>query len=253
MINTFLVGISGSMGKAVIEAASDSDDIVICGGLDKTPCNIGIPTFENASKVDLPAIDIIIDFSRPATLPEVIALSDRYSAAVVIATTGYSKNELENINELSKRRAVLLSSNMSLGVNLLTVIAENTAKALGSAFDIEIVEKHHNKKADSPSGTAIMLAEAAVKGRNETIRLVYGRQGANSKRVSGEIGISSVRGGTIVGEHELMFIGNDEIVTLSHTALSKKIFAVGALKAARFLVGKPCGLFDMKSVLFDKK
>lgn len=205
------------------------------------------PTFRRAADVNVD-FDVIADFSRPQTLDEVIALSDRYERPVIIATTGYDENGMKKIEALSKRRAVLMSGNMSFGVTLLTALLEKAAAALGDGFDAEIVEKHHNQKADAPSGTALMLARSVQSARPES-RIICGRSGANCKRDKNDISISSVRGGTVVGEHEVMFLGNDEIITLSHSAFSRKIFAVGAVKAAKFLIGKKPALYGMRDVL----
>ncbi len=251
MLNVFLVGISGKMGRMICDAAEKSGDIKVCGGLDAFDAKVA-PTFKTAADVNV-AADVIIDFSRPETLNEVISLCDKLSCPVVIATTGYDDKQLKKIDELSRRHGVLISGNMSFGVNLLTELVKSSAAALGIDFDVEIVEKHHNAKVDAPSGTALMLAQAAADARQEHSEVVSGRSGRNCKRKRGDIGISSVRGGTIVGQHDVEFIGDDEIITLSHTALSRKIFAFGALKAARFMADKKSGKYDMKDVLGIKK
>lgn len=243
MINIFVVGISGKMGANILACAEDCDDIVVTGGLDSVKSD-RVPTFSRAADVNVP-IDVIVDFSRPETLNEIVSLAERYRCPVVLATTGYDEAQLQKIKALSSRCGVLHSGNMSLGVNLLTGLVKKAAAVL-DGFDIEIVEKHHNKKVDAPSGTALMLAEAVKKDDNF---IVSGRSGKSTKRDPKEIGISSVRGGTIVGEHDVMFIGDDEIVTISHTALSRKLFARGAIKAARFMVGKTSGMYDMNDVL----
>lgn len=251
MLKVFIVGISGKMGKMICNAAQSSDDIEICGGLDAFDGGV-FPTFKRAADVNV-AADVIIDFSRPETLDEVISLCNKLSCPAVIATTGYDDGQLKKIDELSKRRGVLISGNMSFGVNLLTELVKSSAAALGVDFDVEIVEKHHNMKVDAPSGTALMLAQSAAEARKEKSKIVAGRSGKSCKRERGDIGISSVRGGTIVGQHDVEFIGDDEIITLSHTALSRKIFAFGSLKAARFMAGKKSGKYDMKDVLGIKK
>ncbi|MCI9032177.1 MAG: 4-hydroxy-tetrahydrodipicolinate reductase [Clostridia bacterium] len=243
MTKIFIVGISGKMGANIIAAAKDRTDIEIVGGLDAFPCE-GFPAFKRADEVNVP-IDVIIDFSRPETLEETISVARRNTCPVVIATTGYNDKQLEKIRKLSEEVGVLHSGNMSLGVNLLTGLVKKAASIL-EGFDVEIVEKHHNQKVDAPSGTALMLANAA---KGETDEIVVGRHGSSCKRKKNEIGISSVRGGTIVGEHDVMFIGDDEIVTISHTALSRKLFAVGALKAALYMADKKSGMFDMNDVL----
>ena len=246
MVKIFLTGISGKMGKTICRYAEESGCASISGGLDTADAP-DYPTFRRAADVNVD-FDVIADFSRPQTLDEVIALSDRYERPVIIATTGYDENGMKKIEALSKRRAVLMSGNMSFGVTLLTELLEKAAAALGDGFDAEIVEKHHNQKADAPSGTALMLARSVQSARPES-RIICGRSGANCKRGKNDISISSVRGGTVVGEHEVMFLGNDEIITLSHSAFSRKIFAVGAVKAAKFLIGKKPALYGMRDVL----
>ncbi|MBQ6706464.1 MAG: 4-hydroxy-tetrahydrodipicolinate reductase, partial [Clostridia bacterium] len=168
---------------------------------------------------------------------------------VVLATTGYTEEQIENIHALSKDVPVFFSANMSLGVNLLSALVEKAAAVLGDSFDIEIVEKHHNQKVDAPSGTALMLANAAKEGLSFEPEYVYERHSVRQKRDKKEIGISAVRAGSIVGEHDVIFGGQDEVITLSHLALSKDIFAHGAINAALFLVGKAPGLYSMKDML----
>ena len=243
-MHIFIVGISGKMGRTVCDSALRFGDTV-SGGIDLVK-SAQYPTFATARDVNVP-VDVIIDFSRPETLAEVIDLSTRLSCPCVLAATGYDDEQTEQIRKLSERVPVFRSANMSLGVNVLSLLVEKAASVLRD-FDIEIVEKHHNQKQDAPSGTAIQLYEAAAKGRNATPDRVYGRVG-KCPRHDGEIGIHAVRGGTIVGEHDVLFCGNDEVVTLSHTALSRKIFADGALKAAHFLQGKPAALYTMRDML----
>lgn len=245
--NVFIVGISGKMGNMICECIGDFAGLCVSGGLDVRP-HPDFPTFSSAEQVNVP-IDVIVDFSRPETLESVIVLAEKFSCPVVLATTGYDAAQQAKIEALSQKHAVFQSGNMSLGVTLLCELVKQTAAALGENFDVEIVEKHHNQKVDAPSGTAHMLAQAACDGSKQDSRIVEGRSGRNCKRQKGDVGISAVRGGTIVGEHDVLFCGNDEIVTLSHTALSRKVFAVGALKAATFLCGRPCGTYSMKDVV----
>lgn len=243
-MKVFLFGLSGKMGRALLETAAESN-IQIVGGFDRVP-HPTVPTFTDPAQIDV-EYDVIVDFSRPETLDSVIAASTGKNAPVVLATTGYSDAELAKIRKLAERVPVLRSGNMSVGVNVLLELVERAVTALGETYDIEIVEKHHNQKADAPSGTAVMLAEAAAAGR-ENNRFVFGRQGA-ALRDKAEIGIHAVRGGTIVGEHDVIFAGKDETITLSHTALSRKIFAVGAFRAAGFLLGAKPGLYTMRDAL----
>ena len=191
--------------------------------------------------------DIIIDFSHYSRLDTLLEYSKNKKLPLVIATTGYSDETLKKIEEISKEIPILLSSNMSLGVNILNDILERIVPALYKNYDIEVIEKHHNKKVDSPSGTAKTLIETIEKNCLENMKEQYGREG-NNKREKNEIGIHSLRGGTIVGEHSVLFCGEDEIIELKDTAMSKKIFAKGALEAAKFLIGKEPGLYSMKDI-----
>lgn len=240
----FVVGINGKMGRVVCERAQDAGDVVT-GGLDKIACT-NYPTFATAAQVNVP-VDAIIDFSRPETLGEIVALSEKFSCPCVLASTGYTAAEQEKIKKLATRVPVFQSENMSLGVNALSLLAEKAAAIL-AGFDIEIVERHHNQKADAPSGTAKLLGRAIERGLDYAPAYVYGREGA-SKRKEHEIGVHAVRGGTIVGEHEIAFCGADEVVTLSHSALSRKIFADGAIKAAHWVKEQPAGLYDMRDMI----
>ncbi len=240
----FLVGINGKMGRTVT-AAAESMGAEIVGGLDVVKTG-KYPVFGSAAEVDVD-FDVIIDFSRPVTLGDVIALALGKGVPAVIATTGYNESETAKINELAKKVPVFRSASMSLGVNVVESVLPTLAAAL-RGFDIEIVEAHHNQKVDAPSGTAKQLLSAVEKGLDEAPEIVYGREGS-CKRKAGEIGMHAIRGGTIVGEHTVIFAGEDEIIEIKHTALSRKIFGVGALKAAEFLIGKPAGLYDMTDYL----
>lgn len=244
MLKIFLFGSGGKMGRAVREAAAMTN-VEIVGGFDLS-LDGDITTYNSVDKIPND-FDVIIDFSRPALLGDIIKLSDKYRKPVVIATTGYTEEDTAKIEQLSTRTAVLKSGNMSLGVNMLLSLVEQAAKSLGNDFDVEIIEKHHNQKLDAPSGTAVMLADKVLSSKPDS-RIVYGRRG-DEIRKAGDVGMHSVRGGTIVGEHEVIFAGNDEVVTLSHMALSRKIFASGALKAAAYLKDKQPGLYTMKDVI----
>ena len=193
-------------------------------------------------------VDVIIDFSSPAALKGELEWAVKNGVPAVLASTGYSAEDLKYIDECSKKIAIFRTANFSVGVNLLVKLVKEAAEALGEQFDIEIIEKHHNRKVDAPSGTALMLADGANAAFGGEKEFLYGREGAVGKRKS-EIGIHAVRGGTIVGEHDVMFAGEDEIITLSHSARSKRVFAAGAVKAAKWLVGKPSGKYDMNDVL----
>lgn len=247
-MDIFIVGINGKMGKAICETA-ESRGIKVAGGIDIAP-NGKYPVFAKASDVNVD-FDVIIDFSRPSALDEVIALALEKHVPAVIATTGYNEAQLAKIAALSEKVAVFRSANMSVGVNVVEKVLPALASAL-SGYDIEIIEAHHNMKADAPSGTAKQMLAAVEKGLDYTPDIVYGREG-ECKRKKGDIGMHAIRGGTIVGEHNVMFIGDDEIIEIKHTALSRRIFAVGAVSAAAFLVGKPAGTYDMSDYLDSVK
>ena len=191
--------------------------------------------------------DVIIDFSNPANLDMICDYVSKTKKPVVFATTGYTEEQLKKIDDLSKVAPVLRSANFSLGVILLNRLVKEVTPILKDQFDIEVIEAHHNKKKDAPSGTAKMLVSSIVDATG--FKVTEGRSGY-CPRTHEEIGVSAVRGGTIVGEHDVMYCGDDEIITLKHSASSKKIFAIGAIKAARWLVGKPNGYYDMEDVLF---
>ena len=193
--------------------------------------------------------DVIIDFSNPALLNDLLDFAVKKSMPVVIATTGYDESQKKQIQEASRKTSVFFTYNMSLGINLLANLAKKAVQVLGDGFDIEIIEKHHNQKIDAPSGTALMLADAICEELNKPMKYEYDRHSKREKRTKNEIGMHAVRGGTIVGEHEIMFAGRDEIITLSHSARSKEVFAVGAVNAALFLKDKPAGMYSMKEMI----
>ena len=193
--------------------------------------------------------DGISDFSNPALLNELLEFAKSKKLPLVIATTGYNESQIKQIEAASKFIPIFFTFNMSLGVNLLCSLAKRAASILGDDFDIEIIEKHHNQKLDAPSGTAIMLANALNGVFNDKLKYEYDRHTKRAKRNKNEIGIHSVRGGTIVGEHDVIFAGRDEVITLSHAAHSKQVFAVGALRAAKFIATKPNGMYDMNDIL----
>lgn len=247
--NIILSGASGKMGGVLARLIAARDNCTAVAGLDLNDNKAGeFPVYANPADCKEPA-DVLIDFSHPAALSKVIEIAKARKLPVVLATTGYTEEQIENIHALSKEVPVFFSANMSLGVNLLSALVEKAAAVLGDSFDIEIVEKHHNQKVDAPSGTALMLANAAKEGLSFEPEYVYERHSVRQKRDKKEIGISAVRAGSIVGEHDVIFGGQDEVITLSHLALSKDIFAHGAINAALFLVGKAPGLYSMKDML----
>lgn len=249
MTNLLLSGANGKMGHVIDSLARERNDVKIVAGIDmKTDAYSDFPIFSSFDEFD-GAADVIVDFSNPVILPSLLAYALRTKTALVAATTGYSEEQTASIHQAAEEIAVFSSFNMSLGVNLMVELAKKAAAVLGSQFDIEIVEKHHNQKIDAPSGTALMLANALNETAGEQYLYEYDRHSKRQKRDPHEIGIHSVRGGTIVGEHEVIFAGRDEILILKHTAMSKELFAVGAVNAAVFLKGKPAGLYNMADLI----
>ncbi len=244
-------GALGRMGREVASAAEVAGIQVACGvdvAYQGQPSPFPIVT--SYDRVTEPG-DVLIDFSRPDGLPEMLSFLIKGRMPAVLCTTGYTDVELKAIEEAAGTVALLRSANMSLGVNVMEQLVSMAAKALGDSFDIEIVEKHHRMKADSPSGTALMLYEAARKEMGAEVKPVYGRYGRTQKREKGDVGLHAVRGGTVTGEHEVGFYGEGEQVILTHRAESRALFAQGALKAAQFLAGKPARLYSMKDVVAE--
>lgn len=249
MKKIIISGCCGKMGRVIASCVSERDDCQVVAGIDVVDDKtLGFPVFKKADDCDV-AADVIIDFSHPSALTPLLNYAYSKSLPVVIATTGFSNEQKEEIMEMSKKIPVFFSFNMSLGINLLVELAKKATQILGDQFDIEIVEKHHNQKIDAPSGTALMLADAINETKNNTMKYMYDRHSKRAKREKNEIGIHAIRGGTIVGEHDVIFAGRDEIITLSHTAMSKEIFAVGSVNAAVFLVGKTPGLYTMSDLI----
>ncbi len=248
MIKAILVGACGKMGNNICECAKQDNDIKIVAGIDKINTGKDFPVFSNFNDIKMQA-DVIIDFSNVALLDSILEYALENKTPVILATTGYSEAQIEKIKNASKSIPVFFTFNMSIGVNLLCSLAKKAADILGDGFDIEIIEKHHNQKIDAPSGTAIMLANAINGVFDDKLDYEYDRHSKRAKRPKNEIGIHSVRGGTIVGEHDVIFAGCDEVITLSHQAQSKQVFAVGALRAAKFIFEKPAGLYDMNDIM----
>ena len=251
MVRVLINGANGKMGKKVFEACAISDNVKAVCGVDLT---------ENFSNPDFPVycgfggvkedIDVIIDFSAPASLDAVLEFAIKNNCKAVLCSTGYNKQNISKIEDFSKKIAIFRSANMSLGVNILIDLVKKASNALGG-FDIEIIEKHHNQKVDAPSGTALMLADAVKEVQTEKF-YTYGREGLVGKRDANEIGIHAVRGGNIVGEHDVIFAGNFETVTLSHQATDRSVFANGAVKASEQIATKTCGIFDMTDLINGK-
>ncbi len=248
MIKVVICGCSGKMGGFVTACAQKDNDIEIIGGVDKFNNGQKYPVYGSFSEINA-VPDVIIDFSHPALLDDILSFAEKNSVAVILATTGYSESQIEKIKLASKNIPIFFTFNMSVGVNLICSLAKRAAAILGDDFDIEIVEKHHNLKIDAPSGTAIMLANAVNSHFGDKKHYEYDRHSKREKRTKNEIGIHSIRGGTIVGEHDVIFAGHDEVITISHSAQSKEVFAAGAVKAAKFMIGKSAGLYDMNSIM----
>lgn len=247
MIKVIVNGSLGKMGKVLTRCVQEDKGLeLVCGCSLPTGEETNYKLYCSMNEVKESA-DVIIDFSHFSALNDVLEYATKTKTPLVIATTGFTKEQLEKIREASNIIPIFHSSNMSLGVNVLLKLVKEAAKAL-QGFDIEIIEKHHNKKVDAPSGTAIMVANAIKEVLPEST-YNYGRHGRDAKRNEGEIGIHAIRGGTIVGEHEAIFAGLDEEVMITHRAQSKDIFANGAIAAAKYLVGKEPGYYNMDNML----
>ncbi|MDE6867950.1 MAG: 4-hydroxy-tetrahydrodipicolinate reductase [Clostridia bacterium] len=248
MTNILVCGICGKMGGVVAELLQNDIGARVVCGVDLNGCeNAKIPVYRTFDCVK-EKVDVILDFSSPAALEVELNWAVKKGVPVVLAATGYTEDDLKFIENCAKKVAVFKTANFSIGVNLLVKLVREAADTLGEKFDIEIIEKHHNQKADAPSGTALMLADSANSAFGGDKKYLNGRQGKTGKR-GNEIGIHAVRGGTIVGEHDVIFAGADEVITLSHSATSKRVFAEGAIKAAKWLAGKPAGKYDMGSII----
>lgn len=249
MTRIILTGCCGKMGHVIQSIVSSRNDCEIVAGVDvydSKDCDF--PVYSSINEVEQEA-DVIIDFSNPSLLDSILEYGKSTNTSLVIATTGYDDCQKKQIELASKECAVFFTYNYSMGVNLLASLAKKAVEVLGDGFDIEIIEKHHNQKIDAPSGTALMLADAINEEVDNRMKYEYDRHSKREKRTKNEIGIHAVRGGTIVGEHEIIFAGRDEIITLSHSARSKEIFAVGAVNAAVFMTGKECGMYDMSQLI----
>jgi 4-hydroxy-tetrahydrodipicolinate reductase len=258
-VKILLHGCNGRMGRVITRLVDQSDDAqteIVCG-VDLNPDRFQntYPVFSSLSEVpsDLRP-DVAIDFSHPGSVDALLDFGVRRQTPLVICTSGISGEQRQKISDAAQEIPVLMSANMSLGINLVLALVAQAAQVLGDAFDIEIVEKHHNQKIDAPSGTAIMIANAINEALDNKMGYIYGRYGEDesSKRQANQIGIHAVRGGSIVGEHDTIFAGQGEVVEIKHTALSKDIFGYGALEAARFLLDKPAKLYSMKDVVDTK-
>ena len=249
MTDILLSGCGGKMGRVIARDIAGREDIRIAAGVDiSSSAPGGFPVFSSAGQCDIP-VDVAVDFSHPSALDSLLTYSLERQLPLVIATTGYSQEQVAQIHKAAEKTPIFFTYNMSLGVNLLAALAKKAARVLGRDFDIEIIEKHHNQKIDAPSGTAVMLAEAVASALEYPPEFVYERKSRRQKRQKQEIGIHSIRGGTIVGEHEILYAGKDETISLSHTAISKEVFATGAINAALFMAGKKPGLYTMEDLM----
>lgn len=249
MINVLLSGANGFMGRAIVSLAKGDPDIKICAGIDINTLEYDdFPIYKTPEEFG-GTCDAIIDFSHVSAFDGILAYAVNNKIPVIFATTGLSEEQKKAMADASKSTAVFYSANMSVGVNLLIDLVKRATQALQYNYDIEIVEKHHNRKLDAPSGTALAIADAIAETRKNETEYMFDRHSVRRKRGENEVGIQSVRGGTIVGEHEVIFAGHDEVIEIKHEALSREIFAAGALRAAKFIAGKSAGMYNMSDTL----
>lgn len=250
MVKIIMHGCNGKMGQVITGIVASDPDAEIVAGIDVVDNrDNGYPVFTDIDACDVEA-DVIIDFAAAVAVDKLLDYGVRTQTPIVLCTTGLSDEQLAKVKECSANVAILKSANMSLGINTLMKLLKDAAKVFSPAgYDIEIVEKHHNQKVDAPSGTALALADSINEACNEQYEYVYDRSQVRKKRDKKELGISAVRGGTIVGEHEVIFAGIDEVIEFKHTAYSKSVFAKGAVEAGKFLKGKPAGMYDMADVI----
>ena len=250
MVRMIMHGCNGKMGQVITGICKEDENIEIVAGIDPyTGLKNDYPVFAKIGECNVEA-DVIVDFAAAPAVDELLAYSIEKQIPVVLCTTGLTEEQLQKVEETSKKVAVLKSANMSLGINMLMDLLRKAAKILAPAgFDMEIVEKHHNQKLDAPSGTALALADSINEALNNAYDYKYDRSQERKKRDKYEIGIQAVRGGNIVGEHEVIFAGTDEVIEFKHTAYSKAVFAKGAVEAAKFLAGKPAGRYEMSDVI----
>lgn len=250
MTRVIMHGCNGKMGQTITRLIEEEENVEIVAGVDVSDhIQNSYPVFKSIAECDVEA-DVIIDFSSAVCTEAVLAYSTEKQIPAVLCSTGLTQEQVTRIKEASGKVAILKSANMSLGINLLQKLLKDATAVLAQAgYDIEIVEKHHNLKKDSPSGTALALADSISEALEEKYEYVYDRSDRSIVRPKKEIGISAVRGGTIVGDHDVIFAGEDEVITFSHRAYSKAVFGKGAVQAAKFLAGKPAGMYDMSDVI----
>ena len=255
MINVIVCGANGKMGQLVASAVNKTEDMQVVAGVDAMPNIIqnDFPVFESIDECSSIQADAIVDFSRPEAMPKNLKYAKNNGLYIIIATTGFSKEEKQHIADMSAYVPIFFAANMSLGVNLQMQLCASAANFLGKSVDIEIVEKHHNRKVDSPSGTALALADSINSVFDDEYTYVCGREGHCGKRTKTEIGIHAVRGGTYCGEHSVMFIGEDEVVEINHIAQSRQIFSNGAVRALRYMQCKDKGLYSMRDIVNESR
>ena len=251
MTNIILSGCNGKMGRVITRLVSEDENAKIVAGIDIADFGENdYPVFKNPMDCHV-AADVIVDFSHPSVFSDLMEFAKAKKIPVIICTTGLSQEQRDALNEYSKEIPVFFSANMSIGINLLIALAKKATAILEENFDIEIIEKHHNQKIDAPSGTALAIADAISETLTNTPQYVYDRHSVRKKREKREIGIHAIRGGSIVGEHQVIYAGQDETIELKHQATSKEVFAVGAIKAAKFMNGKPAGYYTMNDLIGD--
>jgi 4-hydroxy-tetrahydrodipicolinate reductase len=247
-LNILLIGCNGAMGRTITSIVTDDDKFKICAGVDRTAIHDWYPIYQNMLDIN-ESIDVIVDFSSKELLIPILAFATEKELPLILCTTGYDESDYAAIREAALKTPIFKSANMSYGVNVVLKLLEQATRLMSEGYDIEIVEKHHNLKKDAPSGTARMIIRTINQSLEEQRSCVYGREGNETKRQNNEIGVHSLRGGTISGEHSVIFAGKDEVIEISHSALSKRVFAEGALKAATYLLGKKPGLYDMNTMI----
>ncbi|EOT21724.1 4-hydroxy-tetrahydrodipicolinate reductase [Lachnospiraceae bacterium KK002] len=250
MVKMIMHGCNGRMGQVISSICQEDSDIQIVAGIDPYDgIENSYPVFQRIEDCKVEA-DVVVDFAAASAVDSLLKYCVQHQLPVVLCTTGLSEEQNRKVEEAGRKTAVLKSANMSLGVNVLMELLQKAARILAPAgFDMEIVEKHHNQKVDAPSGTALALADSINEALENAYQYKYDRTQERKKREKNEIGIQAVRGGSIVGEHEVIFAGLDEVIEIRHTAYSKGIFGKGAVEAAKFLAGKPAGNYDMKDVI----
>lgn len=250
MINVLMNGCNGRMGQVITGLVKEDAQLAIAAGVDtRQEIQNPYPVFDSLDQCDVD-VDVVIDFSTASALESVLDYCVEKQVPVILCSTGYSEEQLQKIADATEKVAILKSANMSMGINLLLKLLKDAAKVLAPAgYDMELVERHHNQKLDAPSGTALALADSINDALGGEYHYVYDRSQVRRKREKKEIGISAIRGGTIVGEHDVIFAGVDEVIEFKHTAFSRSVFGKGAVEAAKFLAGKPAGMYDMGDVI----